>query len=319
MNKRILHTEYLERVKNKNIHFKNNKFKIIGNYTKMADKILVETEFGKLNMCAYSLLDGRMPTIQSAINKNEYFINQSIKIHNNKYNYSKINYINNSTKIIIKCPIHDDFEQLPSAHLSGNGCNKCGIETTRSKRLSNNEEFIIKANKIHNEKYDYSKIKYINSITPITIICKLHGEFFINPITHLSKTGCPICSKLKRTEIASNYLNGWNPKTWEISAKQSKNFDSYKVYLIHCKNNDEEFYKIGRTFRSIEKRFNGLDQMPYDYKVIKEISFKTALETFNFERDMKRKFKNNKYIPQIHFNGKQECFTQINTREFRYE
>ena len=53
------------------------------------------------------------------------FINKASKIHNNKYDYSNIEYKNISTKIKIICPIHGEFEQSPSKHLIGQGCPKC--------------------------------------------------------------------------------------------------------------------------------------------------------------------------------------------------
>ena len=58
------------------------------------------------------------------------------------------------------------------------------------------KEFIKKAKKIHGDKYDYSKAKYINNITPICIICSVHGEFWQTPIHHLRGCDCPKCSKI---------------------------------------------------------------------------------------------------------------------------
>ena len=58
----------------------------------------------------------------------EQFIFEANKKHSNFYNYSKTNYINNKTKVIITCPIHGDFEQAPANHLGGQGCRKCKIE-----------------------------------------------------------------------------------------------------------------------------------------------------------------------------------------------
>lgn len=54
------------------------------------------------------------------------FIIQAKIIHGGKYDYSKVNYINNSTKVCIICPIHGEFWQTPNHHLSGHGCVKCG-------------------------------------------------------------------------------------------------------------------------------------------------------------------------------------------------
>lgn len=57
------------------------------------------------------------------------------------------------------------------------------------------EQFIEKANKIHSNKYDYTKVKYVHSKEKIIIICLLHGEFQITPNKHLSYgVGCPFCN-----------------------------------------------------------------------------------------------------------------------------
>ena len=55
-------------------------------------------------------------------------------------------------------------------------------------------------NKKHGEKYDYSKVKYIDSKTHVTIICKIHGEFYQSPGKHLLGRGCQICGGTKRTK-----------------------------------------------------------------------------------------------------------------------
>ncbi|MDR1019002.1 MAG: DUF723 domain-containing protein [Lachnospiraceae bacterium] len=106
------------------------------------------------------------------LTKNE-FIYRCLKVHGYKYDYSKVNYIDNRTKVQIICPIHGLFFQRPNNHISQkNGCPKCkgGIEKTT-------EEFINKAVSIHKNKYDYSEVKYKNSRTKIKIICPEHGIF----------------------------------------------------------------------------------------------------------------------------------------------
>ncbi len=44
-----------------------------------------------------------------------------------------------------------------------------------------NEKFIDKANKIHSNRYDYSKVNYVNSSNKVIIICNIHGEFLQSP------------------------------------------------------------------------------------------------------------------------------------------
>ncbi len=53
------------------------------------------------------------------------FIKELEIVHNFKYDYSKVNYIDSKTKINIICRIHGEFLQIPSLHLSGHGCRKC--------------------------------------------------------------------------------------------------------------------------------------------------------------------------------------------------
>jgi hypothetical protein len=55
---------------------------------------------------------------------NEYFIEKSKIKHFDNYDYSKVNYINNSTDIIIICKKHGEFLQKPAVHLRGSGCNQ---------------------------------------------------------------------------------------------------------------------------------------------------------------------------------------------------
>lgn len=110
------------------------------------------------------------------------FIWKAIQIHGYKYNYSKVKYVNYSTKICIICPIHGEFWQTPSNHLNKRkyGCIKCG-----GNKNFTTEEFINKAKLIYGDKYDYSKVKYINAKTKVCIICPEHGEFWQEPRHHL--------------------------------------------------------------------------------------------------------------------------------------
>ena len=124
---------------------------------------------------------------------NEQFIKDSKKIHGNKYDYSKVNYVNSFTKVCIICPEHGEFWQTPANHLSGKGCIICGRNSSDSKKRSNKSEFIEKAKEVHNNRYEYSKVEYINALTKVCIICPEHGEFMQTPNTHLDGHGCPKC------------------------------------------------------------------------------------------------------------------------------
>jgi hypothetical protein len=124
----------------------------------------------------------------------EEFIEKARKLHGDKYDYSKVDYINNHTKVIIICKEHNEFEQTPQSHLSGSGCTQCGIISMKEKQSLNNKQFIERAIEIHGDKYDYSKVDYINAKEKVIIICKKHNnKFKQDPDSHLHGTGCPIC------------------------------------------------------------------------------------------------------------------------------
>ena len=123
----------------------------------------------------------------------EQFILEAKEIHEDKYDYSKVVYKTTNSKVIITCKIHGDFEQRASAHLTGSGCICCaGI------KQKSTEEFIIKAQETHGDKYDYSKVEYKKAIKDVTIICKIHGEFLQKPIKHTSGMGCIKCGHKTR-------------------------------------------------------------------------------------------------------------------------
>ena len=117
------------------------------------------------------------------------------KVHGDKYDYSKVEYKKLILPVEIICPIHGSFLQSPHAHLKGQGCPKCGIESRIQKRQDTAETFISKARKIYGDKYDYSKVEYIKSNKKVCIICPKHGEFWTTPNWHLTGRGCPECGK----------------------------------------------------------------------------------------------------------------------------
>jgi DNA-directed RNA polymerase subunit M/transcription elongation factor TFIIS len=135
----------------------------------------------------------------------EYFITKAKKKHANKYDYSKTIYNGSAKKCIFICKIHGEFEQLPSVHLSGSGCIKCGNNLMADILSANHREnFESKASKIHNNFYDYSNYVYVNNQTKGKIICPIHGEFQQAPSKHINqKQGCPKCGSEAMSEKQS--------------------------------------------------------------------------------------------------------------------
>lgn len=124
------------------------------------------------------------------------FIEKAKQIHGDRYNYSQVAYINSKMKVKIICPEHGEFWQLPKDHINkGANCPVCGaISRAKNQRKSTTIQFIEKAKRIHNGKYNYFKTQYINAKTKVIITCPIHGDFVQTPNNHLNGQGCPQCS-----------------------------------------------------------------------------------------------------------------------------
>lgn len=110
--------------------------------------------------------------------------------HGDRYDYSKVVYERMDLNITIICSIHGEFQQTPSAHVAGSGCIKC----FNKGQTSTTAEFIEKARAKHDDRYDYSQVKYINKSIKVTIICPQHGQFVQAPNNHLRGSKCPKCA-----------------------------------------------------------------------------------------------------------------------------
>lgn len=142
------------------------------------------------------------------------FIEKGTNIYNGFYLYGKSIYKNSRTKIIITCPNHGDFEQLPISHLRGFKCKQCGNEDVAVALSSTTNDFSIKSKAIHNNFYDYSKTIYTNNNTYVIIICPNHGEFLQTPASHLNGSGCPThaieSSRIKRVSNTQEFTTKAN-------------------------------------------------------------------------------------------------------------
>lgn len=181
----------------------------------------------------------------------EEFVNNARKVHGDKYDYSKVEYVGSLKKVCIICPKHghDEFWQLPSSHLSGKGCPKCANEANGERCRSSKSDFIKKSREIHGKKYDYSKVDYVNAITKVCIICHEHGEFWQTPFAHLRGQGCPKCNLSHLERSVMNYLDEHGiaydyQKCFDWLGRQSLDFylPDYKVG-IECQG-EQHFFPI---------------------------------------------------------------------------
>lgn len=282
------------------ITFKNTVKKLFPNlvieseYVGNNTYILVSDKYGKYKIFPSSLLRGRCPTIKSCLDKNTYFINIASEIHNNKYIYTKTKYIGSREKLTITCPIHGDFLQNAHSHILGSGCPKCGIETIKNKVTLTTEEFVLRSNNKHQNKYNYEKCIYTHGRTKVPIICAKHGVFYQTPEAHMYGQGCPKCIN-----------SGFGRHDFIEKAKGRKCI----CYIIKCYNDDEEFIKIGITSRTIKQRFDSKADMPYKYKIIKLYEGSSEY-VYNKENELHKLHIPYKYLPKMKFIGMYECFTK---------
>lgn len=163
----------------------------------------------------------------------EYFIERAEKVYGNKYNYSNTKYNGANSPLIITCPIHGDFKIRPSKFLNGRECQECKIKKTASTRRLTTEQFIENAKAIHGDRYDYSKVNYINQKTKVILICQKHGEFNIVPNYHLTdKCGCVPCGKESYKEKATYTKERFIE---EAIKKHGHKYDYSKVLYLDIK------------------------------------------------------------------------------------
>ena len=167
-------------------------------------------------------------------NKTSQFIEKALKIHGNKFDYSKVEYNGSNSKVFIICPAHGEFFQTPSNHLAGKECLKCSYEKRGENLTSTNNKFIAKAKKQHGNNYDYSKLEYINAKIKVCITCLKHGDFYQLPSKHLYGNTCPKCAD----EIRNLNNIKTNDEFIEESKIKHKNMYSYdKVNYVNAKTN----------------------------------------------------------------------------------
>ena len=110
------------------------------------------------------------------------------KTHGDKYDYSKVNYINPYTTVEIICPTHGSFWQYLFTHCNST-CPKCAVDNNRMSL----DTFLTRAEKVHDNKYLYDNVKYTDCNDMISITCKVHGDFMQLPRSHLEGSGCKMC------------------------------------------------------------------------------------------------------------------------------
>ena len=216
----------------------------------------------------------------------EEIIQEFREVHNDKYDYSLVEYKNDSTSIDIICPIHGVFPQTPNSHKHSHGCPYCAGNIKNTK-----EDFIAKARAVHGNKYDYSKVSYINNSRKVCIICHEkddegieHGEFWIEPGSHKRGRGCPSCDgnkKLTKKEF--------------IRKSKLKHGNAYDYSLVSNINNNKTIVRIkcnkcGHVFEQIANNHLNGHGCPYCKSSHLEEQTRLLLERHNIKYNYQQTF-----------------------------
>jgi hypothetical protein len=176
----------------------------------------------------------------------ETFIEKAKEVHLSKYDYSKVQYVNSSTKVCVICPLHGEFWVAPYAHLNGVGCPECAGVKKRD-----TESFIKKAKEVHGDRYDYSKTVYVNKRTKVVITCPIHGDFEQLANNHLRGQGCPLCGKKYASEYKKNDYKHFIQESknrfgekYSFPNIEEEYENSHSKITIKCNDCGTEFVKI---------------------------------------------------------------------------
>jgi len=209
----------------------------------------------------------------------EKFIEKAKKIYGDKYDYSKVTYNGCNNEIIVIDKKTKKEKTVKPKYFLYNKSNY--IHITKEERAN---IFIKKSKEKFGDRFDYSKVIYIDSHTPVTLICKEHGEFSVNMYTHLySNDGlCPLCNN--RNEIKRG---GIKKLTTESIIKKCKYYygDKYDYSKVKYKggNSRTEVIEIicpkhGSFFKTVDaisKRDNGCPKCVKEKKMSDNIIFNT--------------------------------------------
>lgn len=185
----------------------------------------------------------------------EQYILEANIAHNNKYDYSLLEYNGDSNKITIICPIHGPFTQQAGSHIGKSkcGCKKCAILKETAKQKLTKEEVTKRLKTPKHVSVDVSH--YVNNKTKLPCTCAYHGEFLQLPETLFTEgtTSCPQCAK---------QLRGWNRSLYKSSPTT--------IYILDLGNN---LYKLGITKScDVYRRY-----AKEDHNLIKSIVFQVTI------------------------------------------
>lgn len=123
----------------------------------------------------------------------EDLIPQFRKMHGDKYKYLEVVRVDSMALVSAVCPTHGELTFRASSHKRGEGCFRCGRESSAEKREMPFDIFEQRALELHKGKYSYKGFESTGKHRSVLIICPDHGEFSQRSDQHLDGKGCSKC------------------------------------------------------------------------------------------------------------------------------
>lgn len=142
--------------------------------------------------------------------------------------------------------------------------------------------------------YDFSQVRFDKDVDSIVRIhCSKHGWINTKAKKLLAGRGCVACNRDSLMDQGA------------------------MVYIIRCFDEHEEFYKIGITTKSLERRFIHPSSLPYDYEVL-SLQNGDRKKLYKFEHRLHCELKAFRYTPRKYFTGRTECYRDITAIRLKY-
>lgn len=308
MPSKFTHEKFLELLWERNDHYRNEEFEVVGNYEHSYTPIKVKDKYGYCLVTPIHLMRNKGTSIRSAINKTDYFKREVLE-RNTFYRRGDFEIVGEYKKRIHKITVKDDvstYSVTANCLLSDFSPTIQNIESVEGKT-----EYClnkIKQNRKDFEKTDYSKMRYIAHRENLTFICKIHNYEYKQRLGHHinNHQGCVHCME--------------NPIMYnDDNIKRHNEFLSGirgYLYVLKFKSKTEEFYKVGITAKN--RLSTRVKQLSQDYKV--EVVYKELndmVSNFKLEQRFLEEFETFKYEPKLKFRGFTECLT-VNPVEYYY-
>jgi hypothetical protein len=232
-------------------------------YKSMASKL-----FNNKNIKFYSLVQNKEKYIQQKIDE-KHLNAKLVKIQGNH--------------LIVEDKFQFKHKILRNDFLKGF---KLSVESS----LNPAKYLIFKANKVHNNFYEYLDFKYKNGKSKFNIKCPYHGVFKQQIEIHLRGGGCPECGNM-----------GWGLSEWLNKCKNPIS----TLYIVKIFDGEEEFVKVGITNKNIKDRFKYLKD--YNYISLFELKGNNK-EIWKLEKNYLHLLGKFRYNPKKKFIGYTECF-----------